>query len=120
MDTPVAQPQNYRERLEDSIVDTMLNKLEKEELTEDEMSIISAYVLDHVDNVKDNRTAIEFLEALAEKWDIFSTLLKIERAEMKGKVEAEVADGVLLLLQHGKLDNAIKLAKSATDQPINQ
>lgn len=120
MDTPAQKPQTYREKMEDAVVDVMLNRLEKGDITEDDMSVISAYVLDHVDAVVDNNSAVAFLEALSQKWEIFASLLKLEKAEMQGKVEDEVADGVLLLLQHGKLDNAIRLAKSATGQPTNQ
>lgn len=108
------QPQTYQEKLEEEIVNLLIDALEKEEITEETMSIISGYVLDHVTSVTDNKSAIAFLEVLTEKWKMFEPLLTLEKSILQEQVEDEVADGVLLLLEHGKLDSAIKLAKSAT------
>lgn len=104
----------YQEKLEEKIVNLLIDALEKKEITEETMSVISGYVLDHVTNVIDNQSAIIFLEDLTQKWKMFEPILLLEKSILQGQVEDEVADGVLLLLQHGKLESAIKLAKSAT------
>jgi hypothetical protein len=108
------QPQTYQEKMEEAIVNMLIDALEKKEITEEVMSTISAYVLDNVSSVLDNRTAILFLESLTEQWEMFEPILTIERSMLQEQIEDEVADGVLVLLQHGKLESAIKLAKSVT------
>ena len=62
----MAQPQTYQEKLEEQIVNMLIDALEKKEITEETMSVISGYVLDHVTTVIDNKSAILFLEALVE------------------------------------------------------
>jgi hypothetical protein len=109
--------QTYQEKLEEAIVNMLIDALEKKEIDEDTMSTVSAYVLDHVSSVTDNKSAIIFLEDLVSQWKMFEQLLTIEKAQLQEQVEDEVADGVLLLLQHGKLESAIKLAKSVTNTP---
>lgn len=103
-----------KKKLEEAIVDTMISALEQEKITEDAMSEISGYVLDGIDEATSKHELSVFLENLAQKWDIFMPLLVLAKAEMQKKVDDEVADGVLLLLEHGKLDHAIKLAQSQT------
>ena len=116
----MAQLQTYQEKLEEQIVNMLIDALEKKEITEETMSVISGYVLDHVTTVIDNKSAILFLEALVEQWKMFEPLLIMEKSVVQKQIEDEVADGVLLLLQHGKLDSAIKLAKSATSNTNQQ
>lgn len=110
----MAQPQTYQEKLEEKIVNLLIDALEAEKITEETMSTISGYVLDNVTGVTDNKSAITFLEDLTKQWDMFKPLLTLEKSILQEQIEDEVADGVLLLLEHGKLDSAIKLAKSAT------
>lgn len=110
----MGQLPTYQEKLEEEIVNLLIDALDKGEITEETMSVISGYVLDHVTSVTDNRSAITFLEELTGQWKIFTPILTMEKSVLQGQVEDEVADGVLLLLQYGKLDSAIKLAKSAT------
>jgi hypothetical protein len=103
-----------KKKLEEAIVENMISALEKEKITEDEMSDISGFVLDGIDATNTKLGLEKFLEELAGKWEFFKPLLILEKAVLQEKIENEVADGVLLLLEHGKLDHAIKLAQSVT------
>ncbi|HSX09301.1 MAG TPA: hypothetical protein VLF93_04055 [Candidatus Saccharimonadales bacterium] len=108
-----------KKKLEEAIVENMITALEGEKITEDEMSTISGFVLDGVDAAKSKQDLEKFLEELAGKWELFKPLLILQKAELQEKVEDEVAQGVLLLLEHGKLDHAIKLAQSVTQNKTN-
>ena len=56
-----------------------------------------------------------FLKNLSEKWPIFTNIAIIEEGNYKEMVEDEVYSGVLTLAAHGKIDSAIKLAKTMTN-----
>lgn len=103
-----------KKKLEEAIVDNMITALENEKITEDEMATISGYVLDSIDASTSKQDLEKFLENLSSKWEFFKPLLVLEKAAMQEKVEDEVAQGVLVLLEHGKMDHAIKLAQSVT------
>lgn len=103
-----------KKKLEEDIVEDMIAALEKEKITEDEMAKISGFVLDSIDASKSKQDLEKFLEELANKWVLFKPLLILEKAKLQEKVEDEVAEGVLVLLEHGKMDHAIKLAQSVT------
>jgi len=103
-----------KKKIEEAIVENMITALEQEKITEDEMSTISGFVLDGIDAVTSKQDLEKFLEELAGKWDIFKPILILEKGKLQEKVEDEVTEGVLLLLEHGKIDHAIKLAQSAT------
>jgi len=108
----------HKKEIENAIVDNMISALEKEKITEEDMSIISGYVLDHIDSATNYTTTTDFLKDISTRWSIFEPLLVMEKAGMTKKIEKEVAEGVLILAQHGKIENAIKLAQSATQNTI--
>ncbi len=103
-----------KKKLEEAIVKNMIMALESDKITEGEMSTISGVVLDGIDAAETHEALQKFLEDLAARWKIFSPLVVLEKAVMQEKVEDEVAKGVLILLEHGKIENAIKLAQSVT------
>lgn len=108
------QPQSYKDQLQEKIVDTMIHAVETEQINEDTMSEIAAYVLDHMDPVTDKNTAVPFLQELAARWNIFTNLYHLEQGEILEQKEDAVTQDVLALLENGKIDNAIELAKSVT------
>lgn len=103
-----------KKKLEEKIVEIMITALEQDKISENDMSEISRYVLDNIDPAKTEQEVQAFLHKLSERWEIFKSLVILEEAELQEKIEAEVAEGVLVLLEHGKIDNAIKLAQSVT------
>lgn len=105
---------DQKKEIEKRIVDTLITAFESGKVSEDEMSVISSYVLERIDAGQNEVELNTFLTELANRWEIFDPLVIIKQAEMRDKVEDEVAEGVLLLLHYGKLDNAIKLAKTVT------
>jgi hypothetical protein len=107
---------DHKKHIEDEIVKIMINASQTQQLSDEDLSVISTVVLDTIDQVSDQVTLQTFLQDLVSRWPVFKPLLILELKEMKEKVEDEVAEGVLLLARHGKIENAIKLAKSATNK----
>lgn len=106
----------HKKHLEESIVNNLITALERNTITEDEMATISGYVLDRIDTITDELGVAEFLKDISERWPIFKPIVILDGAPMRDKIEDEVAEGVLILAQHGKIENAIKLAQSVTQR----
>ncbi|MGH7203906.1 MAG: hypothetical protein ACREHC_05675 [Candidatus Levyibacteriota bacterium] len=103
-----------KKKLEESIVEIMIQAVENKTINEDDMADISSYVLETIDAISDKESFKAYIHDLASQWVIFKPIEIMEEAELKEKIEDEVAQGVLVLLEHGKIDNAIKLAQSVT------
>ena len=106
--------QDHKEKIERSIVDIIANALDAGQITTEETSAVADFVLDRIDKVTNRQELIEFLGALREKWPVFSTLEEQGEGELQDIVDEEVADGVELLIKHGKLEKALALVKSIT------
>lgn len=107
-----------KKNLEQEVVDTLISSLDKEMVTEEEIPEIADYVLTQIDSMKTPAEVMPFLRTLSEKWRIFTPLLVSHSGEIKHKAEGKVAKDVLSLAQLGRLDQAIKLAKTMTEQSV--
>ncbi len=96
------------------VVDALILALENGVIKEGDITPIADYVLGRMDDIKSEIEMDQFLSELSTKWPIFSHITSGFQAENKEKADSEVAEGVLTLAQHGKIDEAISLAKTAT------
>ena len=103
----------HKAQIEKRIVELMIVGLQNDLLSEQDPSDISRYVLDRIDEVKNQHQLILFLKELTDKWDVFKPILFHEEGTMQDKINDEVADGIELLVSHGKLDRALALVKRA-------
>lgn len=103
-----------KNRIETSIVNAIISSLKTNAIEELELSAVADFVLGRIDNVKTNIELLAFLSELSSKWQIFKQIEKIEQGKLKEQKEDEVARGVLDLAKTGKIDDAIKLAKTMT------
>lgn len=106
----------HKHELEKKIVETLIGALEKNELVEDQLSIIAGRVLERIDTLSTQDELAEFLTELCVEWPMFQQLLEIELGKVKSEVEKKVAHEVLLLANSGKIEEAIRLAKTMTEQ----
>lgn len=106
--------QEEKKLLEAQIVTTIQDGLEKGVLTEKDPPLIADFVLERIDAVRTRQEVILFLSDLAARWPHFLTLRIIAQGKYTERIEAEVAGGVAALAEHGKIEEAISLAKSAT------
>lgn len=107
--------EQHKKDIENKIVDRLISALNIDKITELDSSNIAKFVLERIDTIKNEGEMIQFLQQLADSWNIFIPIITMEEHESKRRIENEVAEGVLLLAQHGKVENAIKLAKSVTN-----
>jgi signal recognition particle GTPase len=97
------------------IVEAVVQHLEKNLISPDTSTEIATFVLDTLSNVSTQFELESFLTELTSRWNMFESILKSEEGKSRLKVEQEQIDGVLLLAKHGKIDEALQLAKSATN-----
>lgn len=106
--------QEHKEKIERQILEIMANALDSGQLTTEDSSVVANFVLDRIDKVANHQELLEFLGVLGEKWPVFSTLKEQGEGKIQDSVNEEVADGVELLIKHGKLEKALALVKSIT------
>ena len=103
----------HKIKVEQRIMETVINSLEKGELTQEQYDQIGDFVLGRIDSINTHHDLIIFLRELTEKWAIFSFVLTIESGEVKnieGKKAAEKAED---LIQNGEIENAVRAIKNA-------
>lgn len=105
-----------RKEIEKKLVETIIQALENDILTADEMPTISSYILDNMPKVKTQDELLQFLRDLSAKWAFFSNLLVIESGEVQLAAEQVTTQNVVDLAKSGKLDEALSLAKSVTEK----
>ena len=71
----------YKNKIGERLTRILLDALEKQEITEDEASEISTYILDNINKAKDNTALFDFLTNISTMWPIFSKVLAAEQEE---------------------------------------
>lgn len=106
--------EEHKKEVEWKLVDVIISSLKQEMLTEEELPVVSSYILDNIKHVKTHDELMVFLRDLSNRWPIFSPVLVLESGEVKEKVEDQVALDVLKLAKENKIEEALKLAKTVT------
>ena len=90
--------------------------MEAGRLSEQDLTDIANFIVDNLRPTKDKFGIGKFLNDAAAKWKFLEGIKLTEESELKDAVEDEVFDGVITLAKHGKVEEAIRLAKSATSK----
>lgn len=106
--------ESLRNKVLNDTLDVIIANLEKNAISEAEITPIADFVLAKIDSVNNETDVATFLSELSSRWPIFGNIASIQQGENQEKVEGEVAQGVLSLAQSGKIDEALSLAKSVT------
>ena len=106
----------YKNKIGERLTRMLLDALEKQEVTEDEASEISTYILDNINKAKDNAALFDFLTTISKMWPIFSKALASEQEEMSNNKKEEAIGQASSLIKENRIDEAIKVVGSATDQ----
>lgn len=104
----------YLDKIQVDILEDIASGLEQGILKEEELPSIADFVLSKIDNIKNHYELDTFLTGLSSKWPIFSNINKIQQGEVREAEDKEETQGILTLLKHGKIEQALNLAKHAT------
>ncbi len=108
--------QEHRQKIKRSVIEAMIDALEKENLTESDIPEIGKFVLDRIENINTHDELVKFVGELATKWPIFKHIESAEKVVADRQEEVKVADQVEDLVSRGKIEEALGLAKSATEE----
>lgn len=103
-------------KVEDSVVQIIINGLDKGLLAEKDLSEISNFVLKGVDSVKTREELILFSRNLSAKWPIFKNLETILEGATEDVKEDNAASQILKMAKNGNIDAAIDLAKNTMEE----
>jgi hypothetical protein len=106
-----------KKEIEKQIVDKSITALEQGFIEEDGLGKISQFVLSKIDSIKTHEELLSFLRELSGKWHFFSDMLVIESGEAELAQEKKSISEIEKLAKSGNLDEAIDLAKQATEAP---
>ena len=106
----------HKKEVEKRIVQAVIDGLEKGILSPDDARSAATFILSKVYEINTEDQLTNFLKELSSQWPIFGNLYTIEQGEAQEQKEEAVAQKVEELTQSGKIDEALTLAKSVTDQ----
>lgn len=112
--------QERRDGVEKAIADLVLKGFKEGLIQDEDLSPIGKFVLEKIDTLQTEEQMVAFLTELAKKWPLFSNILTIEKGKVTQNSENQVAQNVLDLAKEGKIDQAVDLAKTATEPPVPQ
>lgn len=101
--------------IERAIVEELLQQVDAKTITLEESMPIVNYCLEKIKPLTTKEEITAFLTALSAEWPMFNKLLIIENAKEKEANKDEVVDEIVSLAKDGKLDEALSVAKTATN-----
>ena len=105
-----------KEEIEKKIVAIIADSLEQKKIGEEDLPEIATYVLENIDEVKNQEELVRFLDRLVDRWDMFHQLVSVEAGEIKEQQENQAIAKVEDLVGLGNIDAALAVAKAATQQ----
>lgn len=106
----------HKEEVERKIVEAIASAVEKKEIEESVLPDISEFVLDRIDKIQTQELLVEFLRLLSDKWSIFKGVFDLESGALRSLLDKKTADDVSQLANSGNIEEAIRIAKTATQQ----
>lgn len=106
----------YKNKIGERLTKILLDALENGEVSEEESSNISTYILDNINKAKYNAALFDFLTTLSKTWPIFSKALATEQIEVLDNKKEEAIGQASDLIKENKIDEAIKVVENATGQ----
>ncbi len=103
-----------KEVIQRRILETILQGLNNNILTQDDLPIIAEYVLGQMESIQNENELLTFLQSLAEKWQLFTNLKTLEERKVQELEEKDKTQQVLQLTREGKVEEALTLAKTIT------
>lgn len=96
------------------VLDVIIEGLDSKDIEVYEAIEIADYVLDKVEKLQSDTEVNKLYEDLSELWPFLDVLMDKQGAENEERIMGESTEVALALLQHGKVDDALALAKSET------
>lgn len=105
--------QVYKDKIGKQIVLKISQGLKEGQLTTDDASEASTFLLDNIDKITTQSELFEFLTRLSKQWPVFSQILVIELGQAAKAEEQQKTTEVEKLISENKIDEAIQTANQA-------
>ena len=112
--------ENYKNKIGERLTKVLIDVLEAGEVSQEEASDISSYILENINNAKDNTQLFDFLTNLAKKWPIFSKVLDTEQQEISDSKKDEAVGQASDFIKENKIDEALKVVEAATENTADE
>ena len=109
----LTKEQKYQ--IEKKIITKAIDEYGKKTVTRDTLIQIADFVIEGLKKMRTTSDLSQFLSSISAKWPFFKNIATTHGAGKQTLAESEALTGALVLAQHGKVDEAIKLAKTATE-----
>ncbi len=106
---------SHVEDVEKKLLKELVRAIDEEKVTDEETTRMAQTVLDRVDKAKDQNELLLALADLSIKWPFFANVEDIEKGVAQDAVEDKTEQDVLNLAKSGQVEEAITLAKTATE-----
>lgn len=108
--------ETYKNNIGERLTKTLAEALSQGVVSEEEASSIANYILENIDKAQNSTQILDFLTELTQKWPIFDPTLTMELGEAMDKKEEGAVEKAENLIKENKIDEALKVAESATDE----
>ncbi|OGH12388.1 MAG: hypothetical protein A2857_01485 [Candidatus Levybacteria bacterium RIFCSPHIGHO2_01_FULL_36_15] len=105
----------HRTEVEKAIVELIAASIENGSLGESDLPVIADFVLTKIDVLQTQEELVSFLSELSLKWPVFSNVQTLEQGKITQKAEDQALNSALDLAKEGKIDEAVDLARTATE-----
>lgn len=99
---------------ERAIVEELLQQIDAKAMTVEESIPIVNYCIEKIKPLNTQQEITAFLTSLSAQWPVFNNLLILENVKKKEANKDKVVDKIVSLAKAGQLDEALSVAKMAT------
>jgi uncharacterized protein YdaT len=108
--------QEKKDKLEREIIEIIANCLEKDLIKETDVPPIVTFYGEKIDNAQSEEDLQAFISEFVQKWPVFNALKIPADQNATEKNEQQITQNVVNLAKEGKLEEAVDLAKTVTEQ----
>lgn len=103
---------SYRIKVEKALALKLIDIYESGKITQEQVAATATYLNNEFEKINSKTDLSSFLETVSARWPALSGVVLNEKADSSENADSELYSGVLALAQNGKIDKALKLAKS--------
>lgn len=103
---------SYKLSVEKALALKIIDIYESGGMNQDDITKTAQYLNSEIEKINNKTDFRAFLDSVAARWPLLSEIALSEKEDSSEEKDSELYSGVLALAQNGKIDKALKLAKS--------
>lgn len=104
-----------KEKIHGLILDAIEDALEEKKIEEQEVQKIASFVTENIKSVNTHELLVKFLLDLSSRWPVFQNIYQVEQGKVREEETQAIVDKAVELTKEGKIEEAIDIAKSASN-----